>query len=119
MRQLADSRPHSPACSLRTIGAGMTDRSEAGASSPSNSTSRMRVARFSTFSAEIENLPHVLVRLAEMLLQAEHALVQPPDVVHEVADLGVNLVGRLAHAGIPLDLLDRPGWRASAATAKR
>ena len=53
-----------------------------------------------------ENLPHVFVGLAEMLLQLEHALLQPLQIVHQVADLGVDLVGRLAHAGIFLDLLD-------------
>src|SRR5262249_22999048 len=53
-----------------------------------------------------ENLPHVLVGLAEMLLQFQHALVQAFEVVHEVADLGMNLVGSLTHARIFLDLLN-------------
>ena len=41
-----------------------------------------------------------------MLLQFEHALVQAFEVVHEVADLGMNLVGSLAHARVFLNLLN-------------
>ena len=41
-----------------------------------------------------------------MLLQFQHSLVQSFEVVHEMAHLGVNLVGGLAHAGIFLDLLN-------------
>ena len=40
-----------------------------------------------------------------MLLQLEHPLVQTLEIVHEVADLGMDLVGGLAHAGVLLDLL--------------
>ena len=50
-----------------------------------------------------ENLPHVLVGLAEMLLQLEHPLMQALEVVHEEANLGMNLVGGLAYASVLLD----------------
>ena len=53
-----------------------------------------------------ENLPDVFVGLAEMLLQLQHALVQALEVVHEMPDLGMDLVGGFAHAGIALNLLD-------------
>src|SRR6516162_3954367 len=53
-----------------------------------------------------ENLPHVLVGLAEMLLEFQHPLVQAFEVVHEMADLGMNLVGGFAHARIFLNLLN-------------
>ena len=41
-----------------------------------------------------------------MLLQLEHAILQPPQIVHQMADLGMDLVGGLAHARVFLDLLD-------------
>src|ERR1043166_7200150 len=47
-----------------------------------------------------EHLGHVLGRLAEMLLQLEHALAQPADVAHQVADFGADLPRRLAHARV-------------------
>jgi hypothetical protein len=67
----------------------MTTASVGAPSSPPNSTSWMRAPRFSIFSAEI-GLPHVLVGVAEMLLQLQHALVEALQVVHEMADLGMN-----------------------------
>src|SRR6516165_8569647 len=85
--------PYSPACSRRGSGAGMTTGSAAGPFSPSNSTSWMRAPRFSIFSAE-------------MRLQFQHPLVQAFEVVYEMADLGMNLVGSLAHARIFLNLLN-------------
>src|SRR5215468_4005949 len=53
-----------------------------------------------------ENLPHVLVGLAEMLLQFQYPLVQAFEIVHEVADLGMNLVSGFPHASIFLNLLN-------------
>src|ERR1700746_50069 len=52
-----------------------------------------------------EHLRYVLRRLAEVLLQLEHALAQAPDVAHQVADLGADLPGRLTHARVFKDLL--------------
>src|SRR6516164_418918 len=53
-----------------------------------------------------QDLAHVLVGLAEMPLQMQYPIVHPGDVVHEMADLVMDLVRRLAHARIPPDLLD-------------
>src|SRR5215471_13063787 len=44
-----------------------------------------------------QDLAHVLVGLAKMVLQFDHAVTQPPEVVHHAADLGADLIGRLAH----------------------
>src|SRR5262249_58674233 len=52
-----------------------------------------------------QDLAHVFVGLAEMVLQLDHAVTQPPEVVHHAADLGADLIGRLAHAGVLQDLL--------------
>ena len=41
-----------------------------------------------------------------MLLELQNPLAQPPQIVHQVADLGMNLVGGLAHARIAMNLLD-------------
>src|SRR5215472_18211998 len=40
-----------------------------------------------------EDLLNVVIGLAEMLLQLEDALLQALEIIHQVADLGVNLVG--------------------------
>src|SRR5262245_31249859 len=64
------------------------------------------VAAFLDLVERNQNLPDVFVRLVEMRLQLADAIAQPTDVVHQITDLAVDLVGRLAHARIALDLLD-------------
>ena len=51
-------------------------------------------------------MPHVFVGLTEMLLQLRDALVQALEIVYEMTDLGMNLVGGFAHPRISLNLLD-------------
>ncbi len=53
-----------------------------------------------------QDLPHVFIGLAEMLLQLRDALVQALEIVYEMTDLGMNLVGGFPHPGISLNLLD-------------
>src|SRR5215831_21139186 len=45
-------------------------------------------------------LTHVVARLPVMLLQLEHALLEPAHIPHEAADFSANEVGGFAHAGI-------------------
>jgi hypothetical protein len=53
-----------------------------------------------------QDLPYVFVGLAEVLLQLRDALVQALEIVYEMTDLGMNLVGGFPHPGISLNLLD-------------
>ena len=76
----------------------------AGASSPSNFADTR--GTLLNLLGRDQDLAHVLVGLAEMPLQMQYPIVHPGDVVHEMADLVMDLVRRLAHARIPPDLLD-------------
>src|ERR1700682_5683183 len=44
-----------------------------------------------------QGVPYILVGVAEMFLQLQHAIAQPPQIVAEVAHLGGDLVGGVAH----------------------
>src|SRR3979490_1466771 len=44
-----------------------------------------------------QDLPYILVGVAEMLLQLQHAIAQPPQIVAEVEHFGANLVRGVAH----------------------
>src|SRR6266478_5012685 len=57
------------------------------------------------FLGRYQYLMHVLARLPVMLLQLEHALLQPGHISHQAADFGTNEVGGFAHAGILQNLL--------------
>src|ERR1041384_8116744 len=69
------------------------------------------------FLGRDQDLRDVLVGLPEVLLQVQHALAQPGHVLHQVADLGADLVRGLAHPRVLLDLLHdldgkhQQGWR--------
>ena len=52
-----------------------------------------------------EDLPHIFPRLAMMLLQFDHAVLQPSHILHHARNFGTNEVGRLPHAGVFEDLL--------------
>src|ERR1700682_5194724 len=44
-----------------------------------------------------QDLPYILVGVAEMFLQLQHAIAQPPQIVAEIEHLGADLVGGVAH----------------------
>jgi len=48
-----------------------------------------------------QDLPDVVIGVAEMLLQFQNALAQPPQIVAEVEHFGPNLVGGVAHPRVP------------------
>src|ERR1700694_4699097 len=52
-----------------------------------------------------QDLPYILVGVAEMLLQLQHAIAQPPQIVAEIEHLGADLVGGGAHPRVLEDLL--------------
>src|SRR5262245_66226178 len=53
-----------------------------------------------------EDLLDILVRLAEMPLQIEHAFAQPPHVLHQPAHLALDEMGLLAHLHVCQEGLD-------------
>ena len=53
-----------------------------------------------------DDLADVLIGLSEMGAELVDAVAQAAEIVHQVSDLGVNLVGGLAHLAVAMDLLD-------------